>query len=529
MATTITEGAGSYGLPLLALILLASCASPTVEPANTPASTPAGSWSVTAWGERFELFPEVDLLVAGQVAMSHTHVTRLADFSPLGEGKVEIVLKGASGEQVFEAPQADRPGIFAIEMRPSQSGEFDLLFRIRDQHGTEEIRGGRVRVGTVENPGGVLRAPAPRGGSDGGEPLSLLKEQQWKSVFGTTWVQEGNLARSAAGLAKFRPPAGGESAITSPIDGVLQPTASSRSWPFVGLRVEQGAPLFQVIPRTAPERSLMTLEAELATLEAELLLAQTRRARLEELLALEATSQREVDEARSRAETLEVRKGAAARDLEAARSSRGGGPVGSHRGVALKAPFSGEIAAVTATPGATITAGETLARLVQTNPVWIEVSLAPKDAQWIAQGGVRGIVLEDPEVGPVRIEEGLSLVSISPELSPKTGTVAVLLEAAQSKDFTLGSTVPAQVLSAEKQTGIVVPTSALVDDGGVSVVYLQLSGESFVRQRVTVLARRGDRVLLDHLVPGQRLVTRGGDAIRRSSLMSSGSAHGHVH
>ena len=73
------------------------------------------------------------------------------------------------------------------------------------------------------------------------------------------------------------------------------------------------------------------------------------------------------------------------------------------------------------------------------------------------------------------------------------------------------------------------PASALVDDGGVAVVYLQLSGESFVRQEVHVLERQGDRLLVDRLVPGQRLVERGGEAIRRSSLMASGEAQGHVH
>lgn len=71
--------------------------------------------------------------------------------------------------------------------------------------------------------------------------------------------------------------------------------------------------------------------------------------------------------------------------------------------------------------------------------------------------------------------------------------------------------------------------AAVVDDGGVSVVYLQLSGERFARQEVEVVARQGDRILVDGLVPGQRLVTRGGEAIRRAGLMSSGAAEGHVH
>ncbi len=521
--TMLMERTGNRWGAVLAVLAFVGCASPPAEPPGAVAD----NWSVTAWGERFEVFPEVAALVAGQAAMAHTHVTRLADFAPLVEGRVEIVLVDASGEQVFGADQAIRPGIFAIEVAPRQAGEADLLFRIHTGDGTEEIAGGRVRIGTAEDPGSLLRAPASRGGADGGEPLAFLKEQQWRSDFATAWVREGRLALSVSGLATFRPPAGGESAVTAPVDGVVQPAAGARAWPFVGLRVERGATLFRLVPLVAPERSLATLEAERSTLATELATARARRARLEELLALEATSGREVEEARVRAETLEARWQAAERDLEAARSSREGGRAGG--GLALEAPFSGVIAAVTATPGATISAGDSLARLVRTDAVWIEVALPPRGARRLAEAGVRGIVLEDPETGPTMIDEGLTLVSVAPGLSPRTGTVAVLLEATGSPGFALGSTVAAQVLSLDEQTGIVVPASALVDDGGVSVVYLQLSGESFARQEVTVLERQGDLVLVDHLVPGQRLVTRGGDAIRRSSLMASGAAEGHVH
>jgi hypothetical protein len=89
--------------------------------------------------------------------------------------------------------------------------------------------------------------------------------------------------------------------------------------------------------------------------------------------------------------------------------------------------------------------------------------------------------------------------------------------------------VDAQLLLAEEEEGIVVPAGALVDDGGVPVVYLQLSGERFARQPVEVVERQGGQVRVGGLLPGQRLVTRGGDAIRRSSLLTSGASHGHVH
>ena len=527
MSTTATSTEAAGGLPLhragLVLALVAALAGCGAPPAEEPAAA-AESWSVTAWGERHEVFPEVDPLVAGEVAVAHTHVTVLDGFAPMTEGEVEIVLSDASGEQVFSADRPVRPGIFAVEIEPERSGAFELAFRIRGPGGSEEIRGGQVRVGTAEEPGALLRAPAPRGGTDGGEPLTFLKEEQWRSDFATAWVRAGELAGSASGLARVRPPAGGEASLTAPVDGVVRPAA--RAWPFVGLRVDRGSPLFQVVPHVAAERSLAALEADLAALQAELDAARARLGRLEELLALEAASGREVEEARTRVETLAARHSAAARDLRAARSAREGGAADA---LALRAPFAGEVAEVAVSPGATVAAGEALARLVRTDAVWLEVALPPAGARRLAAEGVRGVVLSDPERDPVRLEEGLRVVSVAPEASPATGTVAVLLEAPAAPDLVLGTTLEAQVLTRERRSGVVVPASAVVDDGGVPVVYLQLSGESFVRQEVHVVERQGELLLVDRLVPGQRLVTRGGDAIRRSSLMATGEAHGHVH
>jgi RND family efflux transporter MFP subunit len=481
------------------------------------------TWAVTAWGEVYELFPEIDELVAGATAMAHTHVTVLDGFQPLLEGRVEIVLRQGGSEMVFTSVEPIRPGIFNVEVRPEQAGEFELAFRITSPAGKEEVPGGRVRVGSAEEPGGLVAAPEPEGAGDGGEPLPFLKEEQWRTEFATSWVEPGSLSHSVEGLARVRPPAGGEAAITAPMDAVLLP----EPWPYPGQEVERGDELFQLLPRTAADRSLSDLEAGAAELATELATARARLERLEELLALEATSRREVEEARARVTTLEALSNAADRNLQAARSARGGGGSG---GLTLRAPLGGRIAGVTASPGAAVAAGEPLARVVRSEPLWLEVAVSPEDARRLRRDDVAGVVVSFPEGPPIRLAgEAIRLVSVSPEMEAATGTVAVLLEVPGTYELILGTTVQAQVLLAEAVDGIVVPASATVDDGGVTVVYLQLSGEEFARQEVRVVAREGDRILVEGLLPGQRLVTRGGESIRRSSLMTSGEAHGHVH
>jgi len=367
----------------------------------------AESWSVTAWGERYEVFPDAAPLVAGEAIEAHTHVTRLDGFRPLTEGKVEIVLTGSSGEQVFGVDQAARPGIFNVEIRPERAGEVDLTFRIHGSEGAEEIRGGRVLVGGGGESGRLLVAPAPKGADSGSEPLEFLKEEQWRTDFGTAWVRTGLLARSVAGLARIRPPAGGEVMITASIDGVLTPSGRPSSWPFAGYTAKGGQPLFRLVPRVAEDQSLPSLEATLATLEAERATAKARLSRLEELLELEATSQREVEEARALLLSLEARHGAASRDLKAARWSREGGSRerGTAGEITLRAPFRGEVSKVLALPGSTVAAGEALARMVRTDKVWIEAALPPEAARGLKEGGVAGVVLSDGENPPLRIEE----------------------------------------------------------------------------------------------------------------------------
>jgi hypothetical protein len=196
---------------------------------------------------------------------------------------------------------------------------------------------------------------------------------------------------------------------------------------------------------------------------------------------------------------------------------------------AVRAPFDGKIVAVSASPGAAVSPGETLGRLVGSGARWLEVDLAPSDARSVAEQGVAGVVIDASESAALHLPSpSVRLISLAPAVDPAKGTVAALLEV-PGEDLILGTTVDAQLLLASERAGIVIPASAIVDDGGDLIAYLQVSGEEFVRQRVTVVARQVENVLVEGLASGQRLVVRGGDAIRRASLLSRGAPEGHVH
>ena len=495
-------------LKAVVMLLLLGCGDERAS--HDHAHEESEGWAVTSWGEHYEIFAECDPLIAGRPATSHTHVTVLGDFSPLRSGRVSAVLRAADGaETVFTQDAPLRDGIFSVEIAPSSPGDYELVFRIDGPAGSEAVASGTVRVGVESEPGALLAGP-PAPDSTSAAPVvtaevaSFLKEQQWRTAFRTAWVTRREVSSSVRAPATIRAAAGAEVLLAAPLDGVV----SGDTRVFVGREVRRGDVLVSLAPRASSNLTIEELRAETST-------ARARLSRLEELLKLGAVSQTEVEAARVRLAALEPLLGAA----EGSSSTV----------LDVRAPFDGRVAETLTVPGAAVSSGDPLVRLVRTPPVWIEAALAPRDVSRL-QGAPAGVTLEAPGQEPVLIDgAALRRVSTAPEIERSTGTVTVIFETSRPLPFVLGAQVAANILLAEKQGGSVVPASAVVDDAGITVVYVQIDGESFERRPVRVLARQGGDVLLEGIRAGERLVVVGGGAIRRAALLSSGEVEGHVH
>ena len=506
-----------------AIAALAACG----RRAPSHAEEPEG-WSVTAWGEAHEIFAEVEPLVAGRPAAANTHVTVLSGFAPLRSGTVTALLRAGGQEQVFAEPRPKRDGIFAIALRPEREGDFDLVFRVEYGATREDIPAGRVRVGSPASPGGVLAAPAPPHGApegDGGAvAVTFLKEQQWRTPFATAWAREGTLPGRVAGPGRVRAAAGGETTLTAPLAAVVE----ARPWPHAGIGVAAGATVFRLLPRVAEARSLAELEAEVRALAPQAAVARARADRLAALVRVEAASPAEAERARAEAEGFEARLGAARKDRDTAQAARTG--AASESALAVSAPFAGRIAEVLASPGQSVEAGAPLARLVRSRPVWVDLAARPGDAGRLRS--LAGVYLRRPgDAEPVFVTAAdARLVALAPELDPRTATRSVLFELDRdAEEWPFGTALEVEAVVAGGEKGTLLPASALVDDAGTAVVYEQRSGEAFARREVRVSSRLGPDVLVSGGPAGARVVTRGADAVRRASLLSSGAPEGHVH
>ena len=76
---------------------------------------------------------------------------------------------------------------------------------------------------------------------------------------------------------------------------------------------------------------------------------------------------------------------------------------------------------------------------------------------------------------------------------------------------------------------IVVPVTALIEEQNAFYVYVQLSGERFLKKPVRVGDADGLFVELNEgISPGERIVTRGA-ALLKAASVSSAPVHSHTH
>jgi multidrug efflux pump subunit AcrA (membrane-fusion protein) len=122
------------------------------------------------------------------------------------------------------------------------------------------------------------------------------------------------------------------------------------------------------------------------------------------------------------------------------------------------------------------------------------------------------------------------VISLGKIVDPASRTVAVVYEFANADGrIAINQTVTMRLFLSGARRGVTLPETALVDDGGRPVVFVQTGGESFARRPVEVGGRQAGMVeIASGVKPGERVVTRGAYLIRLAAMSTQIPAHGHV-
>ena len=512
-------------------VFVASIGCGGADTGSAGAAGPAAAGEVapvmeTRWTARSELFMEYPPLVEGETSRFAIHFTDLEAFEPVPSGSAEVRL-GGDGGQSFSVDAPGGPGVFGIDVTPARAGRYRLSVLL-DAPGLAD----RHDLGEVEVLAPVAATDAHARTSafgEDGEPdansIPFSKEQQWTLDFATAPAHLRQVADSLAIAAAIEPRTGGRADVTTPVAGRLADDLPPRP---VGSRVVRGDTLAEVVPHSGHGDDRPELELAVAEARNALELVRAERARVERLVATGALPERRRLEARLAEQTAEARADAATKhlaQLDRTRTGEGQGDRDTH--FVLRAPIGGIVAASDATPGASVEEGALLFRVVALDRVHVVGALP--EAALGRMGDLDGAELEAPGLAaPIVLDR---LVAVGRVLDPESRTVPIIYELRDpDARLAVGQAVSLRIFRSAASEAVTVPESAVVDDAGQPVVFVQVAGESFERRPVRLGNREAGRVqIAGDVAPGERVVVRGAPLIRLAALSPQVPAHGHTH
>jgi RND family efflux transporter MFP subunit len=461
--------------------------------------------AITLWTDSTELFMEHPALIVGAPDRFAVHFTDVTDFTPLRSGRITMHFKPRDGGEpvvvVQEEPRA--PGIYGPAPAFTRPGIYDLTIMVESPQARDSISVPGLRVYATE-------ADAPREVPEMESGIPFLKEQQWKtSGFRTAFASLGSVVESFHASGEIVPAAGRMAEIAAPISGLVDLSSVAQS-PAPGQGVSRGQVLALITP------SLGEGGAAYAEARARLREAENEHERARRLLAADAIPQRRLQEA-------EIRLQAAREAL----AGLGGGALTPEGKLEIRAPIDGVVTQRSITPGSRVDAGATLFTIVDLSQVWLKANVPAAAATMVGRESGATFQLE----GSTRSYRTQRTVSLGSMVDPLSRTVPVIYEMANpDRSIRLGANASVMVSTGRRSDGVVVPTSAILDENGRPIAYVQSEGEKFEKRDLTIGAsENGFTLVLSGISEGERVVTGAPYQVRLASLSTSVPAHGHVH
>jgi RND family efflux transporter MFP subunit len=261
--------------------------------------------------------------------------------------------------------------------------------------------------------------------------------------------------------------------------------------PLPGQKVEPGRVLALIQP-VFSDAAARVAEAEAEFIRSKAAFEQAAAAynRVRKLAAAEAKSERELEEATATFAGAKARYEAAAALRSTYReagvsstNSPGGLPA-----VELRAPIAGVINSIGAGLGEPVAAEHKVFTILNPDILWIEVSVPEISASRLS--AAKGAAYERPDArGEFHdvLAGGGKLVFAGLQVDPGTRTVPLIYEVHNAGGkLRAGQSLTVHVETASVKDALAIPDSAVVDEDGKPVVFVQVSGETFEKRNVSL-------------------------------------------
>jgi RND family efflux transporter MFP subunit len=482
--------------------------------------------SVTLWTEKAELFMEWSPLIVGRESRFLAHITDIKNkeaFKAVAEGEVTVTVTVGSKDMRAGVPKPARLGIFIPVLTPDTAGACTMTLSLESATLSETFV---VAPCTVYADEASARAAI----SDEETPgeIGFLKEQQWPIEFATAPTRVESIVPSQTVNATIKVVPGREARLTAGTAGRL---SLESPVPTIGSDVEKGQLLARIQPTVSAPGSVGTLRADVAAAKAEFAAAKAAHARLERLVASDSVPKRRLDEAASTIEVAQARLNAANTRLSSYTASASGRARPGPGAFRVSTPISGTLVEQLVTEGETASAGSRLFTVVDLDRVWVEGRIFEPDVPAF-EGSTSAWFTVDGRQTVFDINEATGkLITVGHVLDPASRTVPVVFEVQNpGRALRIGQFAKLSVATGEPVSALVIPESAILQDGNQKVVFVHSSGEGFVRRVVTVGTQsRGLVEVVQGLSVGERVVTKGAYDVKLAASAGGAPAHGHAH
>lgn len=365
------------------------------------------------------------------------------------------------------------------------------------------------KTGDLDGDGDAARsAPGPMQAPD---TLQLTPAQQQRLGLVLATASSARLPQSFTTTAAFNAPTGSTATVTSPIQGYVQLWKRRRLQPgesiHAGDVLAMMRPVYSAQERIQMQASEQAAHAQAATLQARLAadLAEQQRSRklyADGIAPLRQVQQDEASVAADRAALADAEARQA--EYQAALSGRA---TSSNPPVLVRAPISGTLTSVHWMSGQMVAPAQALFTIVNDHQLWLQIPV-PEDKLTVARHATRAVFSVAAFPG--------QWFPLSPVGSPgvvdtQTHTLPMIFAATnRGHQFHPGMLATAQLLAPAQRAWPVIPASALVHEGAVTVVFVAAGKNQFRRSPVEVqYVSAGQAAIAQGLQAGDRVVSQG--------------------
>jgi len=477
----------------------------------------------TIWSDRTELFMEYTALLAGEPSEFTVHLTDLSDFKPVNVDEVNIVFTSEGNRIEKQIDGSSRAGIYQATIQFDSPGTWQMVLSYGNEAG-DTLLVDQLEVTT----GSDHEAEQEEAGQHVQPEIFFLKEQQWNIDFRSEVVESRELSASIEATGEIISKINSDVVVSSPFTALVLPDHNP-DLPQIGATVSVDSRLVVLTPSVdAGEDSFA---ARYIQRKNDLDLARVELERAERLYARQAVPEKDLQEARAAFESAEAAFGTISSFVETFDFSAQFGVEHLDLDFLIRSPLSGTIEEIYFQLGRQIDAGEPMFRIINSSDVWLKINVPATRISEVDRPAYLSVSIHGQDESLSITPQNGRLVSEGNIVDPSNRTVPLVFEIDNSdRRLKIGMYADVRIYTGERRQVLAVPEDALVEDEGVYSVFIQQSGESFIKKEALLGIREFGYVeIVEGLLEGDRVITSGTYHVKLASISSQLPEHGHVH